>query len=49
MVLAMGLSCWPVLRKCWNRTGVVAVGLVLLQDVESVMRAFREHSESVRP
>ena len=51
MVLAMGLLCWLVLGKCWNRTDAPRSGtVVLLQDSwEPVVRAFREHAENMRP
>ena len=37
MVLAVGLSCWLVLGKCWSRTGGPRSGTVVLVGFREVL------------
>ena len=37
MVLAVGLSCWLVLGKCWSRTGGPRSGTVVLAGFREVL------------
>ena len=37
MVLAVGLSCWLVLGKCWSRSGGPRSGTVVLVGFREVL------------